>query len=130
MDTKRFENYQQRILNAINTPNKQSNDPFTKLSNILDNLKIFVEGKDFSQKAYRQELNRQFASIDSSDETAQHFRKQLNTSCSSKSETLQTISKLYNLVKPFSQQVASWSSVANIAKECMAEIQESIYNPK
>ncbi len=130
MDAKRFENYQQRILNAISNPNKQSNDPFTKLSNILDNLKIFVEEKNFSQNAFKQEVNRQFASIDSSDETAQHFQKQLNTFCSSKSETLQTISDLYNMVKPLSQQVASWSSVANITKQCMAEIQGSIYNSK
>ena len=92
MDTKRFENYQQRILNAINNPNIQSNDPFTKLSNILDNLKIFVEEKEFSQNVFRQELKRQFSYINSSDETAQHFQKQLNTFCSSKSEALQTIS--------------------------------------
>ncbi len=130
MDIKRFENYQQQILNAINNPNKQSNDPFTKLSNILDNLKIFVEGKNFSQNAFKQEVDKQFSYIDSSDEIAQHFQKQLNTFCSSKSEALQTISDLYNMVKPLSQQVASWSSVASIANECMAEIQKSIYNSK
>ncbi len=130
MDVKRFENYQQRILNAINLQEAQSNDPFTKLSNILNNLKIFVEEKDFSQNTFRQELNRQFASIDSSDETAQYFQKQLNMFCSNKTEALRTISDLYNRVKPFSQQVASWSAVANITKECMAEIQESIYNSK
>ena len=35
MNDKNFENYQKRMLDAVQNPNKQSNDPFTKLSNIL-----------------------------------------------------------------------------------------------
>lgn len=42
MNDKTFENYQNRMLDAIKNSNEQSNDPFTKLSNILENLKLFV----------------------------------------------------------------------------------------
>ncbi len=48
MDTKTFENYQKRMTNAINTPNPQSKDPFTKLSKILDDLKEYVNTVLFS----------------------------------------------------------------------------------
>jgi len=32
MNDKTFENYQKRILDAMQNPNEQNNDPFTKLS--------------------------------------------------------------------------------------------------
>lgn len=130
MDTKRFDDYQKRMMDAMQNPNKQSNDPFTKLASILENLKTFVNKGTYSQKGFRKEVYNQFKNVDSSDETAKHFQKQLNTYSSSKAEALQTISELYNMVKPLSQQIGSWSSVASIANECMAEIEKSIYNPK
>ena len=42
MNDKTFENYQKRMLDAILNSNEQSNDPFTKLSNILENLKRYI----------------------------------------------------------------------------------------
>lgn len=35
MNDKTFENYQKRMLDAMQNPKEQINDPFTKLSNIL-----------------------------------------------------------------------------------------------
>lgn len=52
MNDKTFENYQNRMLDAIKNSNEQSNDPFTKLSNILENLKLFVNtGMNLSKKS-------------------------------------------------------------------------------
>ena len=108
--------------------NKQNNDPFTKLYNILDNLKIFVNTGTYSQAGFKQEVENQFKSVNSSDETVRHFKKTLKDFCSTKSEALKTISELYNMVKPISKQVGSWSTVASIADECMAEIEKSIFH--
>lgn len=130
MNDKTFENYQKRMLDVIQNPNKQSNDPFTKLSNILENLKIFVNTGTYSQAGFRQEVEKQFKSIDSSDETARHIKKTLMSFCSTKSEALKTISELHSMVKPISTQVGSWSAVAGIADECMAEIEKSIFHSK
>lgn len=69
MNDKTFENYQKRMLDAILNSNEQSNDPFTKLSNILENLKSFVNNGTFSPAGFKQEVEKQFKSVDSSDET-------------------------------------------------------------
>lgn len=128
MNDKTFENYQKRMLDAMQTPNKQSNDLFTKLSNILDNLKTYVNDGKYSQAGFKQEVEKQFKSVDSSDETVRHFKKTLKNFCSTKSEALQTISDLYSMVKPISTQIGSWSAVASIANECIAEIEKSIFH--
>lgn len=130
MNDKAFENYQKRMLDAMQNPNKQSNDIFTKLSNILENLKIFVNAGTYSQVGFKQEVERQFKSVDSSDETASHFKKTLKDFCSTKNESLKTISELHSMVKPISTQVGSWSAVASIANEYMAEIEKSIFHSK
>ena len=72
----------------MQNPNKQSNDLFTKLSNILDNLKIFVNNGKYFQTKFKQEVENQFKSIDSSCETVRHFKKTLKDFCSTKSEAL------------------------------------------
>lgn len=130
MNDTTFENYQKRMLNALKNPNKQSDDLFTKLSNILDNLKEFVNNSNYSQAGFKQEVENQFKSVDSSDETVRHFKKTLKGFCSNKNEALKTISELYSMVKPISNQVGSWSTVASIADECMVEIQKSIFHSK
>lgn len=53
MNDKTFENYQNRMLDAIKNSNEQSNDPFTKLSNILENLKLFVNTGIYSQAEFK-----------------------------------------------------------------------------
>ena len=130
MNDTTFENYQKQMLDAIKNSNEQSNDPFTKLSNILENLKLFVNTGIYSQAEFKQEVEKQFKSVDSSDETARHFKKTLKNFCSTKNEEIKTISELYSMVKPISTQVGSWSAVANIANECMAEIEKSIFHSK
>lgn len=129
MDNKNFENYQKRMLNAINTPKPESNDPFTQLFRILDNLKKYVHSSYFSTFGFKQEVENQFKNTDSSDKTISHFKSTL-LKCSNKAEAIRTITDLYSMVKPISLQVSSWSSVASIANECMAEIEKSIYSPK
>ena len=130
MNDKTFENYQKRMLDAVQNPNEQSNDPFIKLSNILENLKIFVNAGTYSQAGFKKEVERQFRSVDSSDETARHFKKTLKNFCSTKNEAIKTISELHSMVKPISTQIGSWSAVASIANECMAEIEKSIFHSK
>lgn len=129
MDSKKFDDYQKRMLNAMQSPNKQSNDPFTKLSNILENLKAFVNNGPYSESVFKQEVERQFKTVDSSDETAVYFKKTLTDFCSDEIEALKTISELNSMVEPISAQISSWSAVSSIAKECMAEIEKSIYHP-
>ena len=111
----------------MQNPNKQSNDPFTKLSNILENLNSFVNNGTFSPAGFKKEVEKQFKSVDSSDETARHFKKTLEDFCSTKNEA---ISELHSMVKPISTQVGSWSAVASIANEYMAEIEKSIFHSK
>ena len=130
MNDRNFENYQKRMLDAVQNPNKQSNDPFTKLSNILENLKLFVNNGTYSQAGFKKEVERQFRSVDSSDETARHFKNTLKDFCSTKNEALKTISELHSMVKPISTQIGSWSAVASIANECIAEIEKSIFHSK
>ena len=130
MNDKTFENYQKRMLDVVQNSNKQSNDPFTKLSNILENLKLFVNNGTYSQAGFKKEVERQFRSVDSSDETARHFKNTLKDFCSTKNEALKTISELHSMVKPISTQVGSWSAVASIANEYMAEIEKSIFHSK
>lgn len=60
MNDTTFENYQKRMLDAIKNSNEQSNDPFTKLSNILENLKLFVNTGIYSQAEFKQEVEKQF----------------------------------------------------------------------
>lgn len=91
MNDKTFENYQKRMLDAMQNPNEQSNDPFTKLSNILENLKLFVNNGTYSPAVFKQEVEKQFKFVDSSDETARHFKKTLKDFCSTKNEALKTI---------------------------------------
>lgn len=117
------------MLDAIQTSNEQSNDPFTKLSNILENLKLFVNNGTYSQAGFKQEVEKQFKTVDSSDETARHFKKTLKNFCSTKNEAIKAISELHSMVKPISTQVGSWSAVASIANECMAEIEKNIFHP-
>lgn len=126
MDSKTFENYQKRMLDAINTPNFQSKDPFTKLSKVLDNLTKYVNAESFTSGGFIQEVERQFKTIDSSDEDATHFKNTL-LKCSNKADALRIITELYNMVNPISLQVGSWSAVASIVNEYMAEIEKSIY---
>ena len=128
MNDKTFENYQKRMLDAMQNQNKESNDPFSKLSNILENLKLFVNNSTYSQTGFKQEVEKQFKSVDSSDETAMHFKKTLKDFSSTKNEALKTISGLHSMVKPISTQVGSWSAVADIARECMEEIENSIFH--
>ena len=109
MNDKTFENYQNRMLDAIKNSNEQSNDPFTKLSNILENLKLFVNTGIYSQAEFKQEVEKQFKSVDSSDETARHFKKTLKNFCSTKNEAIKTISELYSMVKPISTQVGAFA---------------------
>ena len=130
MNDRNFENYQKRMLDAVQNPNKQSNDPFTKLSNILENLNSFVNNGTFSPARFKQEVEKQFKSVDSSDETARHFKKTLEDFWSTKNEALKIISELHSMVKPISTQVGSWSAVASIANEYMAEIEKSIFHSK
>ena len=130
MNDTTFENYHKRMLDAMQNPNKQGDDLFTKLSNILDILKVFVNNGNYSQAEFKQEVENQFKSVDSYDETVRHFKKTLKGFCSNKNEALKTISELYSMVKPISNQIGSWSTVASIADECMAEIQKSIYHSK
>ena len=77
MNDKTFENYQKRMLDAMQNQNEQSNDPFTKLSNILENLKLFVNNGTYSQAGFKQEVEKQLKSVDSSDETVRHFKKNI-----------------------------------------------------
>lgn len=128
MNDKTFENYQKRMLDAMQNPNKQSNDSFTRLSIILDNLKTFVNTGNYSQARFRHEVENQFKSVDSSDETVNHFKKTLTDFCSTKSEALKTISNLYNMVKPISNQIGSWSAFASIADDYIAEITKNIFH--
>ena len=67
MNDTTFENYQKRMLDAMQNPNKQGDDLFTKLSNILDNLKVFVNNGNYSQAEFKQEVENQFKSVDSSE---------------------------------------------------------------
>ena len=135
MNDKNFENYQKRMLDAVQNPNKQSNDPFTKLSNILENLNSFVNNGTFSPAGFKKEVEKQFKSVDSSDETARHFKKTLEDFCSTKNEALKTKLVFFykfndTMIKPISTQVGSWSAVASIANEYMAEIEKSIFHSK
>ena len=130
MNDTTFENYHKRMLDAMQNPNKQGDDLFTKLSNILENLKLFVNNGTYSQAGFKKEVERQFRSVDSSDETARHFKNTLKDFCSTKNEALKTISELHSMVKPISTQIGSWSAVASIANECMAEIEKSIFHSK
>lgn len=130
MNDKTFENYQKRMLDAMQNPNLKGNDLFTKLSNILENLKKFVNSNTYSQNGFKQEVEKQFKSVDSSDETVSHLKKTLLDFCSSKNEALSTISELHGMVKPLSTKVGSLSEVASIARECMAEIENSIFHSK
>lgn len=41
------------MLDAVKNSNEQSNDPFTKLANILENLKIFVNNGKYSQAGFK-----------------------------------------------------------------------------
>ncbi len=84
----------------------------------------------FSPAGFKKEVEKQFKSVDSSDETARHFKKTLEDFCSTKNEALKTISELHSMVKPISTQVGSWSAVASIANEYMAEIEKSIFHSK
>lgn len=108
MDNKTFENYQNRI---------------------LYNLTKYVNTVPFTAVEFRQEIEKQFETVDSSYEIATHCKNTL-LQCSNKTDALRTITDLYNMVKPISLQVGSWSSVASIVNECISEIQKSIYNPK
>lgn len=130
MNDKTFNNYQKRMLDAMQNPNIQSDDPFTKLSDILENLKTFVLNNAFSQVKFKQETEKQFRSILPLDDTSDYIKKTLMSFCSSKNETLKTLSELHNMIKPISIHVSSWSAVASIANECMAEIEQSIFNVK
>lgn len=130
MNDKTFKCYQKRMLNAMQNSNRQSNDSFTKLFNILDNLKLFVNSGNYSQTKFKQEVENQFKSVDYSDKTVRHFKRTLKDFGSTKSEALKTISELYSMVKPISNQVGSWSAVADIANECMAEIEKNIFHSK
>ena len=130
MNDRNFENYQKRMLDAMQNPKEQINDPFKKLSNILENLKLFVNNGTYSQAGFKQEVEKQFKTVDSSDETARHFKKTLKNFCSTKNEALKIISELHSMVKPISTQVGSWSAVASIANEYMAEIEKSIFHSK
>lgn len=127
MDDKIFDSYQKRILNAMDTPNLESNDPFTQLFKILGNLKKYVSNGHFSLSGFKSEIENQFNFVDTSNQVANHFKKTL-LKCTTKTDALKTLTDLYDMVKPISLQVGSWSSIANIAEEYMAEIEKSIFH--
>lgn len=127
MSDKTFEKYQKRMLDAMQNPNQHSNDPFTKLSNKLDNLKKFVNSRTFSKEEFEQEVNKLFSDIDSSDEETRHIKNMLMSFSSTKKEAIKTISELQSMIKPISVQIGSLSAVADIANEYMAEIEKKIF---
>ena len=127
MSDKTFEKYQKRMLDAMQNPNQHSNDPFTKLSNKLDNLKKFVNSRTFSKSEFEQEVNKLFSDIDSSDEETRHIKNMLMSFSSTKKEAIKTISELQSMIKPISVQIGSLSAVADIANEYMAEIEKKIF---
>ena len=127
MSDKTFEKYQKRMLDAMQNPNQHSNDPFTKLSNKLDNLKKFVNSRTFSKEEFEQEVNKLFSDIDSSDEETRHIKNMLMSFSSTKKEAIKTISELQSMIKPISAQIGSLSAVADIANEYMAEIEKQIF---
>ena len=127
MNDKTFESYQKRMLDAMQNPNQHSNDPFTKLSNKLDNLKKFVNCRTFSKAEFKKEVNKLFTDIDSSDEETRHIKNTLISFSSTKEEAIKTISELQSMIKPISVQIGSLSAVADIANEYMAEIEKKIF---
>ena len=122
MDNKTFT----RRMDSMINPNPQSNDPFTKLVIVLDNLKSFVNNRSFSHSAFKQEVEKQFHSVDCSEEMASHFKNTL-LECTNRTVATKTISELYSMVKPLSLELGSMSSVASVTRECLAEIQKGIY---
>lgn len=127
MNDKTFESYQKRMLDAMQNPNQHSNDPFTKLSNKLDNLKKIVNSRTFSKAEFKQEVNKLFCDVDSSDEESKHIKNTLISFSSTKDEAIKTISELQCMIKPISVQIGSLSAVADIANEYMAEIKKQIF---
>lgn len=127
MDNQIFDNYQKRILKSMSTPNPESDDFFTILSKILDNLKKYINEKQFSLSGFRSEIEKQFKITDTSDQTANHIKKTL-LQCNTKAEAIITITDLYNMVKPISLQIGSWTTIASITEEFMSEIEKSILN--
>ena len=127
MDNQIFDNYQKRILKSMSTPNPESDDFFTILSKILDNLKKYINEKQFSLSGFRSEIEKQFKITDTSDQTAKQIKKTL-LQCNTKAEAIITITDLYNMVKPISLQIGSWTTIASITEEFMSEIEKSILN--
>lgn len=94
MDNKTFESYQKRMMDAMKNPNSQSNEPFTKLANILDNLNKFLNSDSFSLTGFKQEVEKQFQSVDCSEEIASHFKNTL-LKCTDRTVAVKTISELF-----------------------------------
>ena len=51
----------------------------------------------YSQAGFKQEVEKKFKTVDSSDETARNFKKTLKNFCSTKNEALKTISELHSI---------------------------------
>lgn len=125
MNDRTFENYQKRMLDAMQSSSKQNNDPFIELCNILNNLQIFVNNGTYSQSKFRQEVENQFKSVDLPDAIVSVSKKKLNDFCATKNEALKTILELYYITKSFSEP-----AVAVFTNECIVEIEKSIFHSK
>ncbi|MFQ9264382.1 MAG: hypothetical protein ACLR44_04720 [Clostridia bacterium] len=130
MNDKLFENYKKRMLEAMQHPNEDKQDNiFSRLSNILDNLRNFVNTvTPYSSADFKEEVEKQFKAVDHSNETVKHFFRMLMDFSYDKKEALNTISELYGMAKPLSMQFSSWSTVSDIADEFIAEIQNEIFH--
>ncbi len=130
MDEKTFQNYQKRLLEATKKLNEQSDDPFTKSCKILDNLKKFVLNGTFSQVKFQQETEKQFNSIVPLDEASASIKRNLMDFCSNRNEALETISELYNFIKPMAVQIGSVPVIRRITMECLEEVKRDIFHSK
>ena len=130
MNDKLFENYKKRMLEAMQHPNEDKQDNiFSRLSNILDNLRNFVNTvTPYSSADFKEEVEKQFKAVDHSNEIVKHFFRMLMDFSYDKKEALNTISELYGMAKPLSMQFSSWSTVSDIADEFIAEIQNEIFH--
>ena len=130
MNDKLFENYKKRMLEAMQHPNEDKQDNiFSRLSNILDNLRNFVNTvTPYSSVGFKEEVEKQFKAVDHSNEIVKHFFRRLMDFSYDKKEALNTISELYGMAKPLSMQFSSWSTVSDIADEFIAEIQNEIFH--
>ena len=112
-----MKNYQKRIIHP------QSKDPFSDLSEILENLREYLNNTSFSLSCFKQKVEKE---LSSSDEMTQHFKRRL-LKCSNKSEALETIQDLYCTVTPIAANVEKWSKISNVVRERLKDIEKGFY---